>query len=110
MKRGATLITLLASYVAIFALALVFHFRLRPSVLAAFEEYATPMPASTRVALLSPLLPVALGAATLIAIVAFAAPLKRSRQYGLLGLGVVIAASALVFVVWAAVAPIFNPG
>lgn len=104
-----TLLTLLGSYAAVFALAVLFYFRLRPSVLAAFEEYATPMPAATRVALLSPLLPAALGVSGVLALVALAAPLKRSQRHWLLGIGVVLSSSALVFVVWAAFAPIFNP-
>ena len=109
MRRHAVLITLLASNIAVTALALLFHLWVRVSVLAAFEEYGTPMPATTQVALSGWLLPCAIAAAMGLSLVAVAAPLRRSQRHGLLGVGVVIASTALVFAVWAAFAPIFQP-
>jgi hypothetical protein len=109
VRRHGILITLLASYAAVAAFAILFQLRVRPSVLAAFNDYATPMPVATRIALSGWLLPGATAITGLLAAVALAAPLKRSQRHGLAGSALVIASITLVFAVWAAFAPLFQP-
>lgn len=110
MRRHAIFLTLLVSHLIVAAFALFFHLKVRVSVIAAFEEYGTALPPLTQVAVAPWFLPGALGAAAALGLVGFAAPLKRSQRAWLLGVGLVISSSALVFAVWFAFAPIFRPG
>jgi hypothetical protein len=109
VRRYAVLLTLLASQAVVVALSLLFHFRVRASLVAAFTDYGTPMPDFTQVALSSYLLPGSLGAAALLTAAALAAPLKRSQRHGLLGAGVVITSVALVVAVVGGFVPFFQP-
>lgn len=109
MRRHATLITLLVAEAGVAALALFFHLRSRPAILDAFREFNTTLPPTTAIALAPWFLPSALVAAALCTAIALAAPLRRSKRPIGVGVGLVILAFALIFAVWAAFMPIFQP-
>jgi hypothetical protein len=109
VRRHGILITLVASQAVVAALAALFYTRLRPAVLSAFDEFGTPMPAATAVALSRWFLPGAVALGLVLAVVAAAAPMRRQQRYGALSAGVVISGAALVFAALAAFAPLFQP-
>ena len=100
---------MLAAELGVVALALFFHLRSRGAILAAFHDFDTELPAPAAVALSSWFLPAALGFAAVCSLVGLTAPLRRSRRAFLVGLGLLWVSAALIFAVWAAVAPIFRP-
>jgi hypothetical protein len=51
-----------------------------------------------------------MGIAVLSSLVALAAPLRTSRRAFLVGFGLLVASVAVVFAVWAAFLPLFQPG
>jgi hypothetical protein len=107
-KNGALLATVV-SLVLVFALALFFHLHARPSILRAFGDYGTELPGPASVALSAWFLPGSLAVGGGLALVALAAPLRRSRRVALLGTGVVVASFALIFAVLASFLPLFRP-
>ena len=109
MRRHATLITMLVAEAGVAALALFFHLRSRPAILDAFREFNTTLPLTTALALAPWFLPAALVAAALCTAIALSAPLRRSRRLIGVGVGLVILAFSLIFAVWAAFMPIFQP-
>ncbi len=100
---------MLAAEIGVAALALFFHLRSRVAILAAFHDYGTALPGPASLALSAWFLPAALAFAGLATIVALAAPLRRSRRTALVGAGLLVASVALVFAVWAAFMPLFQP-
>jgi hypothetical protein len=111
VRKNAALVTTttLASLALVFALALFFHLHARPSFLRAFRDYGTELPGPAAVALSAWFLPGALAFAGASAIVALAAPMRRSRRGLLLGTGLVVASFALIFAVLAAFLAVFRP-
>ncbi len=101
---------MLAAEIGVAALALFFHLRPRPAILAAFREYDTALPAATALALAPWFLPSALGFAALASLAGLAAPLRRTRRAFLVGVGLMVAAGALIFAVGAAFWPLFQAG
>jgi hypothetical protein len=110
VRRNAVLITLLSAELFVAGLAAFFYLKARVSVLAAFQDFGTPIPALTRLALSTWALPIAVGVSLVLSLIALAGPLRRSLRHGLAGAGLVIASIALVVSVWAAFAPLFQPG
>ncbi len=100
---------MLATEIGVAALALFFHLRSRVAILAAFEDYGTALPGTAKIALSPWFLPSAIAFAALATIVALVAPLRRSRRAALVGAGLLVASVALVFAVWAAFMPLFQP-
>ena len=109
MRRHAILITLLVSEAGVAALAIFFHVRSRPLVLGAFHEFNTALPPTTALALTPWFVPSALAAAALFTAIALLAPIGRARRPVLLSAGLLILSFALIFAVWAAFWPIFQP-
>lgn len=107
MRRNLALVTLLVLQVVVAALSLVFHTRVRVSVLDAFQAYDTAIPRLTRLALSPWLMPVALAAAAALDAAAIALPLRRPRRAALAAAGLVASSSALIFAVCAAFVPVF---
>ncbi|MFO0756930.1 MAG: hypothetical protein U0359_10580 [Byssovorax sp.] len=110
MRRNAILVTLLGSTLVVCLLSLALHFRVRPSIVRAFTDYGTEMPAATAVALSSWFVPGAVGLAVVLGAVAALAPLARSTRAKLAGTGLCVVSFAAIFAGWAALAPLFNPG
>jgi protein-S-isoprenylcysteine O-methyltransferase Ste14 len=110
VRRNATLLTLLAAEAGVAALAAFFHLRSRPTILQAFREFNTALPPTAALALAAWFLPSALLTAALCTAVGLVAPLRRSRRTLAVGTGVVLLSFALIFAVWAAFLPIFQPG
>ncbi len=100
---------MIASELLVAAIALFFHLRARASILAAFHEYGTELPRTAAVALAPWFLPGALGFALVASLVALAAPLRRTHRHFLVGAGLFVASAALIFAVWAAFLPLFQP-
>jgi hypothetical protein len=109
MRRNATLITLLAVEAGVAAFALFFQLHARPLVLRAFAEFDTALPPATALALAPWFLPAALVAAAGCTAVALLAKLRRSRRPIVISAGLVILCFALIFAVWAAFMPVFQP-
>ena len=109
MRRHGVLITLLTSYVAMLALAALLYFRLRPRILAAFEEFGTPIPWGASLALSRWLLPGAAALSALLAFLSASSRLRRVTRRGLLSAAVVVLAAALLFAAWATFEPLFQP-
>lgn len=90
-------------------LALWFHLRGRPAIVAAFEDYGTRMPWPTALAMAPWFLPT-LGLVSLaLFAVALLAPVRRSRQMQLASSAVVLVGFGLIFAVLAALFPFFQP-
>ncbi len=100
---------MLAAEIGVAALAIFFQLRPRPAILGAFREYGTELPATAALALAPWFLPSALGFAALASALGLAAPLRRTRRAFLVGLGLMVAATALIFAIWAAYLPFFQP-
>jgi hypothetical protein len=100
---------MLAAEAGVAALALFFYLRSRTAILAAFHDYGTEVPAAASLSLSSWFLPAALAFAALCTLVALAAPVRRTRRAFLVGLGLMVAATALVFAILAAFLPLFQP-
>jgi ABC-type Na+ efflux pump permease subunit len=109
VRRHAILLTLLAADLAVTLLAIFLHLRFRPPVLQAFADYNTELPQTAAIALSGWFLPGAIAASTLLAAVAIVAPLKRSARATLAGIGTLLVSFAVIFAVWAAFAPLFQP-
>jgi hypothetical protein len=90
-------------------LALFFHLAVRPKIRAAFAAYDTEIPRAAALALSPWLMPGALGFAAVTALVGLAAPIRRVQRSFLIGLGLTVASIVLVFAVWAAFLPLFQP-
>jgi hypothetical protein len=101
---------MIAAEIGVAALALFFHLRTRLEILAAFHDFDTEIPAAAAVGLSSWFLPAALGVAGLSTLAALVLPLRRSRRASLMGVGLLLAAAALIFAVCAAFVPVFQPG
>lgn len=110
VRRNAALYTMIAAEVLVTVLGLFFYLRSRVVILAAFREFGTELPATAALALSPWFVPGALGVGALSLLVAVAAPLRRSQRAGLVGLGLLVASAALIFAVWAAFLPLFQPG
>jgi hypothetical protein len=108
VRRNAALIVMLGSEIGVAALAVFFYLRPRRDILAAFREYGTALPATAELALAPWFLPSALGFAAVASLVGLAAPLRRTRRAFLVGVGLMVAAVALMFAVWAAFWPVFQ--
>jgi hypothetical protein len=100
---------MIAAEIGVVALGLFFYLRSRAAILAAFRDFGTELPATAALALSPWFVPGALGVAVLSSLVALAAPLRPSRRAFLVGLGLLVASAALVFAVWAAFLPLFQP-
>jgi len=109
VRRHAILLTLLAADLAVTLLAIFLHLRFRPPVLQAFAEYGTALPMTAAIALSDWFLPGTILVSTLLAAVGGLAPLKRSMRATLAGVGLILVSFAVIFAVWAAFAPIFQP-
>ncbi len=109
MRRNAALLTMLAAEIGVAALALFFHLRTRPQILSAFSDFDTELPRAAVVALSPWFLPAALGVAGVCTLAGLLAPLRRSRRAALVGIGLLVAACALIFAVWVAFVPVFQP-
>jgi hypothetical protein len=109
VRRNAALYVMLAAELGVAAMALFFFFRSRPVILAAFHDFGTEVPGPAGVALSSWFVPGALGFAGVCTAVGIAAPLRRSGRSFLVGLGLMVASIALMFAVWAAFQPLFQP-
>lgn len=101
---------MLAAEIGVAALALFFHLRSRTAILGAFHDFDTELPATAAVALSAWFLPAALGFAAVASLVALVAPVRRTQRAFLVGLGLMVAAAALIFAVWAGFQPLFQPG
>jgi len=101
---------MLAAEIGVAALGLFFHLRSRPAILAAFHDFDTDLPAGAALALSSWFLPATLGASAIVSLAGLVLPLRRTRRAFLVGLGLMVSATALIFAVWAAFAPVFQPG
>jgi hypothetical protein len=110
VRRNAALIVMLVAEIGVAALAFFFHRRARVTILAAFRDYGTELPASAALALSPWFVPGAVAFAAVCTVVALALPLRRSRRALLIGVGLMVAASALIFAVTAAFFSIFQPG
>lgn len=108
MRRNLALIVLLSLQVLVAALALLIYRGARVSVVEAYRAYDTAMPWITAVAVSGWLLPGALGIAGALALLAIAAPLRRSRRAALVAAGLCVSSGALIFTVLAAFLPIFR--
>jgi hypothetical protein len=100
---------MLAAEIGVAALALFFHLRTRVQILAAFHDFDTEVPGAAAVGLSSWFLPAALGVAGISTLAALALPLRRSQRASLVGVGLLVAAAALIFAVWVAFVPVFQP-
>jgi hypothetical protein len=100
---------MLAAEIGVVGLALFFHLRTRTQILAAFSDFDTELPRAALVALSPWFLPAALAVAGLCTIAGLAVPLRRTRRAFLVGLGLMVAAGALIFAVWVAFVPVFQP-
>ncbi|MEO7330237.1 MAG: hypothetical protein ABI193_16800 [Minicystis sp.] len=109
MRRHAILLTLLAADVCVTILAIFLHLRFRPPVLQAFNDYGTELPWAASIALSSWFLPAAILSSALLNAVGGLAPFKRSRRATLAGVGLLVISFAVIFAVWAAFAPLFQP-
>lgn len=109
MRRNAALYTMIASNAGVLALGIFFHLQSRTAILAAFREFGTELPATAALALSPWFVPGALGISAVSSLVALAAPLRRSQRAVLVGLGLLVASAALIFAVWAAFLPLFQP-
>jgi hypothetical protein len=110
VRRNAALYTMIAANVGVLALGIFFHLRSRAAILAAFREFGTELPRTALVALSPWFLPGALAFAGACTLAALVAPLRRSRRSFLVGLGLLVASGALIFAVWVAFVPVFQPG
>ncbi len=108
MRRNAPLIVMLSFQAGVLAMAILFHLRSRPSILKAFADFGTALPPTAALALSGWFLPSAVVLGVVTALGAFA-PLKRSKKNFVVGLGLTISCSALMFAVTAAFLPIFQP-
>jgi hypothetical protein len=108
VRRNAALLVMLAAEVGVAALAIFFQLRPRPAILGAFREYGTELPATAALALAPWFLPSALGFAAVASLVGLAAPLRRTRRAFLVGVGLMVAAGALIFAVCAAFLAVFQ--
>ena len=109
MRRNAALITMLVTEIGVAALALFFHLRSRTAILEAFHDFDTELPAWAAVGLSSWFLPAALGFAAACSLAGLAAPLRRTQRAFLVGLGLLVAAGALIFAVTVGFLAIFQP-
>jgi len=100
---------MLATELGVVALAVFFHLRSRTAILAAFHDYGTEIPPAARLALSAWFRPAAVLFAVAASLVALAAPLRRTHRAFLVGLGLIVASVALIFAVWAAFLPLFQP-
>jgi hypothetical protein len=101
---------MLVAEAGVVGLALFFHLRSRVAIVAAFQDFGTTMPAGAAIALSPWFLPAALALAAVATLVGLVAPLRRSQRAVAVGSGLLVASVALVFAIWAAFAPIFQPG
>jgi hypothetical protein len=101
---------MLAAEIGVAALALFFHLRTRPQILAAFSDFDTALPRAALLALSPWFMPAALAVAGICTLAGLLAPLRRTRRTFLVGLGLLVAAGALIFAVWVAFVPVFQPG
>ena len=99
---------MLAAEIGVAALALFFHLRPRRDILAAFRDYGTELPAAAALALAPWFLPSALAIAAASSLVGLAAPVRRTRRAFLVGAGLLVAATALIFAVCAAFLTLFQ--
>jgi hypothetical protein len=100
---------MLAAEIGTAALGLFFHLHARPAIVADFHDDGIRLPATAALALSAWFLPAALGFGGICSLVGMAAPLRRSRRAALVGVGLVVSASAVVFAVGAAFVSLFRP-
>lgn len=108
MRRNLAFFVMLAAEIGVATLAIFFHLRPRAAILAAFREYGTALPATAALALAPWFVPSALAFAAVSTLAGLVAPLKRSRRAFLVGIGLMVAASALIFAVCASFLAIFQ--
>jgi hypothetical protein len=108
VRRNAGLWTLLAWELGVIVAAALFHVKPRPAILAAFQDYGTPLPLAAALALSPSFMPAAIGAALLATLIGLGAPIGRRRRMSAVGLAVVIVSVALVFAVGASFGAIFE--
>jgi hypothetical protein len=109
VRRNAALIVMIASELLVGLVILAFYLKARTAILAAFHDYGTDLPGTAAVALAPWFLPGALGFALVASLVGLAAPLRRTQRHFLVGAGLFVIACALIFAVWAAFLPLFQP-
>lgn len=109
MRRNAALIVMIVSEILVGIVTLFFYFKARTAILSAFHDYGTELPPTAAVALASWFLPGSLGFALVCSLVALVAPLRRTHRHFLVGTGLFVASCALIFAVWAAFLPLFQP-